>query len=291
MTSQLKYVRIQGHETAYMTGKPVGIFAAVHRLKEAGLLTEDEQAVYHKIDHVWFQENLPNPPFYADDKPGKPITWFKTASTGFMLEKLQSLMDMLEKYAKPYDIVYSNFPGRIVYEDEWQVAVYSDNAPGRINVLSETHLPLYADVIRRSFATVANDFQLTIKNCPTHTSFITDSRLKEQFKDGYYPYGYFADGKLVGFVSLTNIGNGEYELKNLAVLPEFRRLGYGKALLDYCKMKLKELGGTKIIIGIIEEHTVLKEWYTANGLIHTGTKKFDHLPFTAGYMEWSNGAC
>lgn len=122
-THPLKYVRIQGREIAYRTGKPVGIFTAVWRLEQAGVLTDDEKAIYHEINDVWFQENLPNPPFYDDDKPGKPITWFKTSASGFMIEKLQPLMDMLEKYSLPYDIVYTNFPGRIVYEDEWQVAV------------------------------------------------------------------------------------------------------------------------------------------------------------------------
>jgi len=39
--NSMKYVRIQGRETAYRTGMPVGIFAAVHRLQEAGLLTMD----------------------------------------------------------------------------------------------------------------------------------------------------------------------------------------------------------------------------------------------------------
>ena len=96
----LKYVRVQGRETAFRTGMPVGIFAAVHRLQEAGLLTDEEKTVYYDIDQVWFQENLPNPPFYDDDKPelvgcftscspmqpGKPITWFKTSTTGFMVE-------------------------------------------------------------------------------------------------------------------------------------------------------------------------------------------------------------
>jgi hypothetical protein len=119
-----KFVRIQGRDIAYRTGKPVGIFAAVHRLQRDGLLSEDEKAVYYGIDQVWFQENLPNPPFYDDDKPGKPITWFKTATTAHMLEKLQPLMDMMDKYNMPYDVVYTDFPGRIVYEDEYQVAVY-----------------------------------------------------------------------------------------------------------------------------------------------------------------------
>jgi hypothetical protein len=119
-----KFVRIQGRDIAYRTGKPVGIFAAVYRLQRDGLLNENEKAVYYEIDKVWFQENLPNPPFYDDDNPGKPITWFKTATTAHMLEMLQPLMDMMDKYNKPYDVVYTDFPGRIVYEDEYQVAVY-----------------------------------------------------------------------------------------------------------------------------------------------------------------------
>jgi len=282
----LKYVRIQGRETAYRTGMPVGIFAAVHRLQEAGLLTNEEKAIYHDVDQVWFQENLPNPPFYDDDKPGKPITWFKTATSGFMLEKLRPLMDMLEKYAKPYDLVYSNFPGRIVYEDEWQVAVYNDNAPGRISLLSTAHLSMYAEVIRNSFATVASDFNLTRENCPGHTSFITNERLASKLKDGYYPFGYFSDGKLVGFASLTDTGNGLYEMNDVSILPEYRHFGYGKALLDFCKDKIKEFDGSKITIGIVEENTVLKKWYAANGFVHTDIKQSEHLPFKVGYMEW-----
>jgi hypothetical protein len=123
----LKYVRIQSREIAYRTGKPCGIFTAVHRLQRDGKLTEEEKAVYYDIDQVWFQAKLPNPPFYDDEKPGKPITWFKTATTPHMLKKLQPLMDMLDKYQKPYDVVYTYFPGRIVYEDDWQVAAYDES--------------------------------------------------------------------------------------------------------------------------------------------------------------------
>ena len=41
----MKYVRIQGREIAYRTGMPVGIFVAVHRLQQAGLLTDEEKVV------------------------------------------------------------------------------------------------------------------------------------------------------------------------------------------------------------------------------------------------------
>ena len=30
---------------------------------------------------------------------------------------------LLEKYRKPYDVVYTNFVGTVVYEDDWQIAV------------------------------------------------------------------------------------------------------------------------------------------------------------------------
>ena len=40
-----------------------------------------------------------------------------------MLQKLRPVIALLDKYKKPYDIVYTNYVGTIVYEDDWQVAV------------------------------------------------------------------------------------------------------------------------------------------------------------------------
>ena len=59
----------------------------------------------------------------------------------------------------------------------------------------------------------------------------------------------------------------------------------GKSFLIFCKTTVQEIGGSKIILDIIEENVVLKDWYAVNGFVHTGTKKYDHLPFTIGYME------
>lgn len=53
-------------------------------------------------------------------------------------------------------------------------------------------------------------------------------------------------------------------------------------LLQYSK---NILGANKIKIGIVEENTILKEWYEKIGFVHTGTKKFEHLPFNVGFME------
>lgn len=155
-----------------------------------------------------------------------------------------------------------------------------------IRQLEPSEYSLAADVIRASFATVAKELGLTEQNCPKHTSFITTAERLQTHRDwGWQLYGLFDEERLVGYVSLSKEADGVFELHNLAVLPECRHNNLGKQLLDFCKMKAKELGGKKIILSMIEENTVLKNWYMAYGFVHTGTKKFDHLPFTSGYME------
>ena len=142
------------------------------------------------------------------------------------------------------------------------------------------------DVIHQSFKTVADEFGLTQENCPKHTSFIPLCFLETQMNWGWHMYALYDGKKIIGYMSLSKESDDALELHNLAVLPEYRHNGFGKLLLDFAKEKVISLGGTKIKIGIIEESIVLKNWYIANGFAHIGTKKFDHLPFTSGYLEW-----
>ena len=154
-----------------------------------------------------------------------------------------------------------------------------------IPITATESLPAYLEVIHRSFKTVADEFGLTPENCPKHTSFMPIYFLTTQMEWGWHMLGMVQDGNAIGYMSLSKEGDSVYELHNLAVLPEFRHQGFGKAMLDFAKETVKNLGGNTIKIGIIEESTVLKEWYIANGFVHTGTKKYDHLPFTSGYLE------
>ena len=56
-------------------------------------------------------------------------------------------------------------------------------------------------------------------------------------------------------------------------------------LVKFVGNKIKSLSGNKISIGIIFEHKILLKWYEKHGFKLTGTKKFDHLPFTVAFME------
>jgi len=154
-----------------------------------------------------------------------------------------------------------------------------------IRRITGADLPAALEVIHKSFATVAEDFGLTMENCPKHTSFLPMERLENHFSWGWLMFGLYEGDRLTGYFSLSEEKNGAYELHNLAVLPEYRHRGAGKLLLDHAKDTVRERGGSRITIGIIDESEVLKSWYAANGFVHTGAKKFPHLPFTAGYME------
>jgi len=122
-----KYFRIQGREIAYRTGKPVGIFVLNWRRIRDGIYSPEDVELY-ECTHQWFLEHLPQPPFYGDnnDNPKGAITWFKRESSEEMLERIQPLIDLLDKYAIPYDIVYSDHVGKIIYEDEYQVGVIDE---------------------------------------------------------------------------------------------------------------------------------------------------------------------
>jgi len=122
-----KYMRIQGRETAYRTGKPVGVFILNWRRIRDGIYSKEDAELYGRT-HKWFLENLPEPPFYGDnnDNPQGAITYFKTAGFEPMREKAEILMGLLDKYKVPYDIVYTDYVGKIIYEDEYQVAVIDE---------------------------------------------------------------------------------------------------------------------------------------------------------------------
>lgn len=141
------------------------------------------------------------------------------------------------------------------------------------------------EIIRKSFRTVAEELNLTAENAPTHPSFITLDQLEELKKKGLIFYGYFLDDRQVGFVAMEKADDSLYYLEKLAVLPEYRHNGYGRELVQFVLDTATIQGAKKMSIGIINEQTVLKDWYQDIGFRETGTRKFEHLPFTVGFME------
>lgn len=119
-----KYMRIQGREDSYVTQYPKGVFSLCWNLIKAKVMTAEEEKLFISIDE-WFKENLPEPEPCKNHE--KVITFFKCESTGHMLKELAPAIELLDRYNVPYDVVYTNYIGTVVYEDEWQAAVSVKN--------------------------------------------------------------------------------------------------------------------------------------------------------------------
>ena len=88
-------------------------------------------------------------------------------------------------------------------------------------------------LIKDSFKTVAEDFGLTIKNCPANPAFMKFSQLMEMKEKGNIMFGLFLEEKQVGFIAIEYAGKKTYYMERLSVLPEFRHNGYGRVLMGF----------------------------------------------------------
>ena len=156
-----------------------------------------------------------------------------------------------------------------------------------IRRVNRRDIPACAELIRRSFMTVADAFGITATNAPRFTAFaMSEERLRWHMDVEKRPMFVAEEGgALCGYCSLLIQDNGRCELNNLAVLPEYRRKGLGGQLLEHAFQTARECGCTVMSIGIVEENALLRKWYEQHGAVHTGTKKFDFFPFTCGYLE------
>ncbi len=156
-----------------------------------------------------------------------------------------------------------------------------------IREVKREDIPACADLIRISFMTVADEYGITKENAPGFTAFaVSDDRLYRHMDIEHRPMFVAEEGGVIcGYCSLLIRENGECELSNLAVLPQYRHRGIGRRLLEHSCAAAKNLGCRTMNIGIVEENTVLRKWYEQNGAVHIGTRKFDFFPFTCGYLK------
>lgn len=152
-------------------------------------------------------------------------------------------------------------------------------------IVNDTELNNSINVIRGSFITVANEYKLTLENAPTNAAFIEFEDLLKMKEKDVHIFGVYKDEIQIGFFTIEKNENGLYYLNKLAVLPEHRHNGYGGKILDFVFNSVKQAGGGKISIGIINENLVLKNWYIKYDFNVTAIKNYPHLPFEVCLME------
>lgn len=132
----MKYYRVHTADYAYLTKQPRGIFTAVGKLVDAGVLSEAETEEYWN-NRRYFEDVLPVPPFYDQGNPDGAITWFKDTPEGNRIwEEMTFYRNMTVKYGvQLYLSECTDIPGEIIYEDDFQIAVKNP----RNDILIQTH--------------------------------------------------------------------------------------------------------------------------------------------------------
>jgi ribosomal protein S18 acetylase RimI-like enzyme len=155
----------------------------------------------------------------------------------------------------------------------------------KIEEITGGNLENNVEIIRRSFQTIADELGLTRENCSVYPAFTTPEKLKElRTRDAVF-FGLFVDGHQAGFVAVEKEKDGKYYMKRLAVLPEYRHGGAGRKLIDFVIDYVKNAGIRTLSIAIVNEQSVLKDWYKDMGFNEISIKEFEHLPFTVCFME------
>jgi diamine N-acetyltransferase len=157
--------------------------------------------------------------------------------------------------------------------------------PFSIRPATKADIPILAEIIRKAFYDVAVRFGLTEENCPKHPSNCKAEWIEEALAKGVRYFLLDSEGLPCGCVALEQAGPEVCYLERLAVLPERRRQGLGRALVGHALNEAGKLGATQVDIGIIAEQTELKEWYKKIGFSEQRKARFPHLPFEVLFMS------
>lgn len=118
------YVRFVVHRRDKHSGRRLGVFQALYGLRNAGHLSEAEEAAFTALAR-WFNEQLPEPSRLARSRNSRAknvaISWFKESATEH-IQRMRDLVALLEAHGVAVEAIHTDRPGYIVYEDEHQIA-------------------------------------------------------------------------------------------------------------------------------------------------------------------------
>lgn len=156
-----------------------------------------------------------------------------------------------------------------------------------IRSCTEQDVQVLADTIRRSFLTVAERFGLNEENAPRHPSNCTPDWIERDMGRGVVYFVIDTENNVAGCVALERASSELCYLERLAVLPGYRRRGFGKALVRHALSRAKDSGARRVDIGIIAQDTELQSWYKEIGFTEGESKEFPHLPFGVTFMSYA----
>ncbi len=105
-------------------GRRIGLFGLVNMLGNRGLLSAGEED-FRRTTNAWYDATFVNPTtvdptVYADNSLA--AAWFRTTATE-LFEPISQYLSILAAHNLPCERYTADDPGRVLYEDEYQVVV------------------------------------------------------------------------------------------------------------------------------------------------------------------------
>jgi hypothetical protein len=118
------YIRFVIQKKDKNSGRRQGLFQAMAALRDEGTLLPHDLSAYEEI-YEWFKKNLKKPrSFTRSLKPHAKkvsLSWFKDTATEH-IAKMYALVQILESHGVTVDVIRTQRPGYVVYDDPYQVA-------------------------------------------------------------------------------------------------------------------------------------------------------------------------
>lgn len=127
-----RFIRIQA-TTRNERGGFSGVFGLVNRLAFNGELSEEEDR-FRRINNRWYDAAYPNPSrvdptVYDHELNPRAAAWFKGTAV-HLLRRVTGYLAILDRHGVAYVTLRTDDPGRIVYEDPYQVVAVPRDAGG-----------------------------------------------------------------------------------------------------------------------------------------------------------------
>nr|WP_070960257.1 hypothetical protein [Hyphomonas sp. Mor2] len=114
----MKYLRFQSLQRCYHLPTRGGIFRTAYTVRDAeDTRAHDADAINHHLD--WFVTHLKIP--RESDWNYRAIFWFKDSARE-PIDHIWAMKHLLKANGYWIDVVKTQRPGRIIYEDDWQIA-------------------------------------------------------------------------------------------------------------------------------------------------------------------------
>ena len=97
-----------------------GVFTEARMLRDEGVLSPAE-VTFLEETYAWFNEHVPVPPFRSSDWPPDAVAWFKDDAA--CLGQIWHLVALLREHGRSVRLLRSRNPGKMLYEDGYQVVV------------------------------------------------------------------------------------------------------------------------------------------------------------------------